>query len=194
MKTYLKVIFLSLVFLSASALQASPLKEMKATIDDLVKIVESHPGDQNLATRRSALEERIKPLFDFSEMAKRSLGAYWKEISEPEQQQFVSSFSKLLAKTYLAKIENVESNMVTVDSEKIRGPKAYVKTTVSYKGDTFPIDYRLLNRDDNWKVYDVLIENIGLVANYRSEFASIIRKDKFAGLMKMLNDKIAEDA
>jgi len=167
----------------------SPMGEMQSTITELVNIVESLPGDNNLETRRGKLRETIEPKFDFKEMAKRSLGAHWLKINVEQRNEFVSAFSDLLARTYLSRIENVGRGMVSVESEKIKAPKAYVKTMVNYKGDIFPIDYRLLERNKHWMVYDVIIENIGLVANYRNEFAGIIRKEKFSGLMKRLHDK-----
>jgi phospholipid transport system substrate-binding protein len=100
-------------------------------------------------------------------------------------------FSELLARTYLSKIETVKPGMVKVDGENVDSNKAVVKTIVTSKGDNFPIDYKLMFTDGRWQVYDVVIENIGLVANYRNEFAGIIRKDTFAGLMERLRQKIA---
>ncbi|MCB0331985.1 MAG: ABC transporter substrate-binding protein, partial [Bdellovibrionales bacterium] len=169
----------------------SPKKEMEKTIAQLVDLVEKYPGDDNLSVRHEQMREVIGPKFDFDEMAKRSLGAQWKKITPTERQEFVDLFSELLATTYLGRIENVERNMVTVDEEKLRMPRALVKTTVDYKGDLFPIDYKLINSDKGWRVYDVIIENIGLVANYRSEFAGIIRKNTFTGLLDKLRKKNA---
>jgi phospholipid transport system substrate-binding protein len=80
--------------------------------------------------------------------------------------------------------------MVKVDSEQVESPRAVVKTTVTSKGDTFPIDYKMSLTSNGWQVYDVVIENIGLVANYRNEFSGVIRKEKFDGLMTKLRKKI----
>lgn len=186
---------LMLLFVLSPLAQAeevvSPKAEMQKTIEQLVDLVEKYPGDENLSVRHEQMREVIGPKFDFDEMAKRSLGAKWKSISATERTEFVDLFSELLATTYLGRIENVERNMVTVKEEKLRMPRALVKTTVDYKGDLFPIDYKLLNGDKGWRVYDVIIENIGLVANYRSEFAGIIRKHKFSGLLDKLRQKNA---
>jgi phospholipid transport system substrate-binding protein len=123
-------------------------------------------------------------------MAKRSLGPNWNEITPEEQKDFTAVFSELLARTYLSKIETVKPGMVKVESEQIESPRAVVKTTVTSKGDTFPIDYKMSIHDNTWQVYDVVIENIGLVANYRNEFSGVIRKEKFDGLMAKLRKKI----
>lgn len=174
---------------AATQSQDSAMGEVKATLNEVIKIVTAYPTEKQLDQRRAKLREVINPRFDFEEMSKRSLGTYWKEITPEQQKDFVHVFSDLLARTYLSKIETVQEGMVKFDSEKVDFPRAMVKTIVKYKGDNFPLDYKLLNQDGNWKVYDVIIENIGLVANYRNEFAGIIRKESFDGLMKKLREK-----
>lgn len=169
---------------------ASPKAEMSKTIDDIVTIASAHPGDEGKTVRRQKLRELINPKFNFAEMSKRSLGANWNDLSSSEQAEFTEVFSELLARTYLSKIETVKPGMVKVESEQVESPRAIVKTVVISKGDTFPIDYKLMSSNNSWQVYDVVIENIGLVANYRNEFSGIIRKEKFSGLMERLKKKI----
>jgi phospholipid transport system substrate-binding protein len=176
----------------------APRIEMQTTLDKLVDIVTTNSGDSNLDIRRSKMREAIEPKFDFEEMAKRSLGAPWRTITQAERKEFVDLFSELLARTYIGRLENVEKDMVTIQNEMVRYPRALVKTSVLFKGDKFPIDYKLLHSkeassDDasGWRVYDVIIENIGLVSNYRNEFAGIIRKEKFSGLLARLREKNA---
>jgi phospholipid transport system substrate-binding protein len=164
---------------------------MENTIDSIISIVEANPAESEKTVRRTKLRELINPRFNFAEMSRRALGTNWNDITPAEQQDFVDIFSTLLARTYLSKIETVKRGMVTVQSENIDMPKAVVKTSVVSKGDTFPIDYKLLFEQGRWQVYDVVIENIGLVANYRNEFSGIIRKDKFSGLMTKLREKSA---
>lgn len=166
----------------------SPLKEIEKTVDELVAVIQATTS-VSAQIRRDKLRTVINPLFDFEEMAKRSLGAHWKEITVEEQQEFVHVFSDLLARTYLTKIETLKPGMVKFDSERVESPRALVKTFVENNGDKFPLDYKLLDRSGSWKVYDVVIENIGLVANYRNEFAGVIRKETFAGLLKKLKEK-----
>jgi len=169
---------------------SSPKAEMAKTIDDIITIASAHPGDDGKTVRRQKLRELINPKFNFAEMSKRSLGANWNDLSASEQSDFTTVFSELLDRTYLSKSETVKPGMVKVESEQVELPRAIVKTVVISKGDTFPIDYKLMNTATSWQVYDVVIENIGLVANYRNEFSGIIRKDKFSGLMERLRKKI----
>jgi phospholipid transport system substrate-binding protein len=171
-----------------TSLAVSPLKEIERTVDELITVIEG-TSSVSAPIRRDKLRIVINRLFDFEEMAKRSLGAHWKEISTEEQNEFVHVFSDLLARTYLTKIETLKRGMVRFDSERVESPRALVKTFIENNGDKFPLDYKLLDRSGSWKVYDVVIENIGLVANYRNEFAGVIRKETFAGLLKKLKEK-----
>ncbi len=174
----------------AAPVATSPKAEMQKTIDDIIAIAEANQGDAAKTVRREKLRTLINPKFNFAEMAKRSLGPNWNEITPEEQKDFTTVFSELLARTYLSKIETVKPGMVKVESEQVDSTRAIVKTTVTSKGDTFPIDYKLSLSNNVWQVYDVVIENIGLVANYRNEFSGVIRKEKFDGLMTKLRKKI----
>ena len=127
-------------------------------------------------------------------MAKRSLGPEWSKITPEQQADFVKVFSDLLAKTYMNRVEKVTRDMVKVENENLDFPKSVVKSKVTANGSIFPLDYRLQNVNGTWKVYDVIIENIGLVANYRNEFAGIIRSSGFEGLMDGLRKKTASGA
>lgn len=194
MRKFLKLVAVLLIvpFTMAVAETApSPKAEMNKTVTEIIRIVEQNSGDAVKEKRRELLRELINPRFDFNEMSKRSLGTYWNDISAEEQADFVKVFSNLLARTYLSKIETVKTGMIQVTEEEVTMPKAVVKTTVESKGETFPIDYKMRFDSGTWQVYDVVIENIGLVANYRNEFAGIIRKDAFAGLMQKLREKTA---
>ncbi len=174
---------------SPTAAANAPLAAVQQTVNTVIDIVESMPKEEQREARRTKLTAAIAPRFDFAEMSKRSLGTFWAECTPEQQREFVEVFSKLLSSTYISRIEAVKRDTVTYKGESIDPPKATVKTLVTNKGDSFPIDYRLMQISGDWKVYDVVIENVGLVANYRNEFAGIIRKEKFDGLMKRLREK-----
>lgn len=186
-------LFLSFVCILMTAVPAladpGPRSMVEATIDQLVTVVNKYPGDEAQDTRRSEMRKIIEPVFDFSEMAKRSLGPHWGKAEANQRSEFVEIFSDLLATTYLKKIEKIKDGQVEVKKERIRSPNALVQTTVTYKGDVFPLDYKMLATGNGWRVYDVVIENIGLVKNYRNEFSGIIRREEFSGLLKRLREK-----
>ena len=163
---------------------------VKVTIDKVVAAAESLRGESNRAERRIKLREIIDERFDFPEMAKRSLGANWLKLTPEQQTEFVNVFSQLLSKTYMNRVEEAKPGMISVNTEQLEFPRSIVKTKVSHEGQTFPIDYKLYSQNGAWKVYDVVIENIGLIANYRNEFSGTIRNDGFDALIIKLKDKL----
>jgi phospholipid transport system substrate-binding protein len=174
----------------------SPRAQVSLAVQEIVATVQKYPGEKNLEMRRTKLREVINPRFDFEEMSKRCLGPEWNNIKDEQRNEFVRIFSNLLAKTYLNRIETVQPGMVKVEDETLEKSdghapqRAYVRTSVTKDGNVFPLHYRLKLEGTVWRVYDVVIENIGLVANYRNEFSQIIRKDKFEGLMNKLRSKV----
>ncbi len=164
---------------------------VRTTVDEIKRVVEQNKGKLTDKQIDKKLFTVISPLFDFREMSRRSLGAKWKHASESQRLEFVDLFSDLLATNYIKKIrENVEKSSFKVDSEQSTSPKtSVVKTLVDYDGQEATIDYRLRVKKDAWKVYDVIIENIGLVTNYRREFGSIVDKDGISGLIEKLREK-----
>lgn len=179
---------------SAGAIAAEPAtpagKTVMSTVDDVRKTV----NDQRERISPEALDERLKriiyPVFNFEEMSMRSLGPNWNKAKPEERSEFVTLFSDLLARNYLKKIrENVTKSKVEFIGESPAESSVLVRTSVVSDDDKVAIDYRLHEVDGKWRVYDVIIENIGLVSNYRSEFAGIIRKDGFDGLLKKLREK-----
>jgi phospholipid transport system substrate-binding protein len=170
----------------------SPKMQVQLTIDKLTKVVTDNDGAAKKTVRRQEMRKVIDERFDFEEMAKRSLGIYWSKATPEEQKEYVVSFSELLMQTYMERLEGVKPGMVNIKEEKIKDNKSLIKTSVKIDNDVFPIDYKLIYEAGSWQVYDVIIENIGLVANYRLEFAGIIRKEKMAGLLVKLKEKVAK--
>lgn len=174
-----------------SEVTPSPSAAMEKTVDSIIEIANTFSAKEQRDVRRAKLRDLINPKFNFAEMAKRSLGPNWKALTPEERSEFTEVFSELLARTYLSKIETVKPGMVKIKGEQVRIPRAIVKTIVISKGDKFPINYKMALKDNVWQVYDVVIENIGLVANYRNEFSGIIRKEEFSGLMERLRKKVS---
>jgi phospholipid transport system substrate-binding protein len=167
----------------------TPLTRVTDVVNGLVRVVAENKGDSLSEVRRSKMRDIIGPLFDFEEMSQRSLGSNWASATPEQRKEFVHLFSELLANTYLKRLENIEQGMVEVVSDQVKADKAIVRTKVDYKGDKFPLDYKMMSKAGNWHVYDVVIENIGLVTNYRTEFASIVRKEKMTGLIEKLRER-----
>lgn len=175
------------------ALAAGPKDELKESIDQVLAVLRNpaFKGEKNQKSRREKLRAAIAPRFDFEEMAKRSLARYWRKRTPAERKEFVSIFTDLLERSYVSKIEAYTDEKILYPSERIEdGRYADVKTKiVTNTGRDIPIDYRLLKTQTGWRVYDVEIEGVSLVSNYRSQFRRIIRKESYAELLKRMKAK-----
>jgi phospholipid transport system substrate-binding protein len=140
--------------------------------------------------RREQLTEVISARFDFAEMARRSLGAPWRRLTLPQRQQFVELFTDLLREAYVADIESYKGEKVLYTRETQEEEYAVVQTIVrSPEGTEYTFDYRLHLMDGEWRVYDVVVENVSIVNNYRSQFARVINKSSYEGLIAALREK-----
>lgn len=138
------------------------------------------------------LRKMVDDIFDFSAMARASLSSNWNKATPAERSEYVDLFSQLLFDTYLKRIkESIGDAKIKLEgvARNKEGDKAIVKTKVDNGKEVAAIQYRMKNVKGAWRVYDIVVENVGLVSNYRSEFSSIIRKDKMAGLLEKLRNK-----
>jgi len=119
------------------------------------------------------------------------LGRHWRKLSPATRKEFVDLFTELLKSTYLARVHEYSGETVHYKKEMVKGNKALVKTVVVSKGKEIPVDYKMVNRGEgSWRVYDVIIEGVSMVRNYRSQFSSILQKKKFADLLDQIRDRI----
>ena len=139
------------------------------------------------------LREVVFPLFDFPEMAKRSLGFHWRRLSPEERQEFVTLFTNLLERSYAGKIDLYDGETVVFTGEVVEDNYARVDSKlVSKKGEEFSVDYKLLRTNEDWRIYDVVVEHISLVNNYRSQFNRVIANSSYKNLIKKINRKLKE--
>jgi phospholipid transport system substrate-binding protein len=143
--------------------------------------------------RRQKVKRIVDPYFDYQEMAKRSLGPAWAKLSAAQRQEFVALFSQLLEASYSDKIEKYAQRVqINYTGEILDGKYAEVRTVVVKANDRIPLNYRLMNEGGTWKVYDVVIEGVSLVSNYRSQFSRIIHESGYTELVKRLKTKVSE--
>lgn len=188
----LLIMFVVSVF-SATAAFAGPSEDVKKTVDEVVRIVASKEMKQNDQKRRQALKKTISLVFDYTEMAKRSLGKHWNQRTPDEKKRFAELFATLLENSYAGKIESYNNEKIVYLKELIDGDHAEVKSkVVTAKRDEFTLDYRMLNRSGKWMAYDVVIEGVSLVSNYRTQFNKIISNGGYAQLVKKLETKSDE--
>jgi phospholipid transport system substrate-binding protein len=183
--------------LAAVPAVAAVTEQVKGTVDKVVKIV-SDPElkkPRNEARRRGALKNAIGGIFAYDEMARRSLAGHWRGRTPAEQKEFVGLFATLLENSYAGKIESYENERIVYSKEIVDGDYAEVKSRiVTAKRDEYTLDYRLMKAANRWVVYDVVIEGVSLVSNYRSQFNKIILNQGYGALVKKLKDKNQEIA
>lgn len=182
-----------LLFVSpSSGFAGTATDQLKGSVEKIQTILADPAlkGEAKSASRRQKLKEAVSERFDFGEMAKRSLGAQWQKRTAAEQQEFVRLFTDLLQGTYLSKLEEYSGEKIQFVNERQEKDFAEVNTKlINKKGEEFALDYRLLNVNDEWKVSDVVIENISLVNNYRSQFNRVLAKSSFEDLVQAMKQK-----
>ena len=193
--TVLKLWLLSFLFCLAQSVtafgQTPPMDQMKQTVGRVVQILQepaSNAGDVK-AERRQMIREVLLPRFDFAEMAKRTLGAHWKNQSG-RQEEFVSAFADFVESSYLNTLESYKGEKVVYLRERVEQNLAQVDTQlVPASGEPVSVSYKLHLAGGEWKTYDVVIENIGLVNNFRSQFNRILVTSSFDELLAKLRAK-----
>jgi phospholipid transport system substrate-binding protein len=182
-----------LAWAPASADAGAPTDQLRTAVEQMVKILEDPALKAAEKERRAAIRREAETVFDFGETAKRALGRHWQPLAEKDRQEFTSLFSDLIERAYISKIERYSGERITYTGESIDGALASVRTRfVTTKGSEIPIDYRMQRRGDRWFVYDVVVEGISLINNYRTQFDKIIQTSSYAELVRKL--KAAEMA
>jgi phospholipid transport system substrate-binding protein len=173
------------------AFAAAPTDQVRATVDRVLAILEN--PQLKPAERRAQLKEAISARFDFTEMAKRSLGPEWRRRTPQEQSEFVTLFTELLEAVYLSRIENYSEEKVSYLRETQEQNFAAVGTKIVTKqGEEVSVVYRLHQVGEEWKVYDVVIENVSVVNNYRSQFTRVLSSSGFEELLRRLRERVAQ--
>ncbi|SPF38217.1 Toluene tolerance family protein [Syntrophobacter sp. SbD1] len=191
-KTLISVLCLCLWASQAIAVE-NPQAVIKTGTDQVIQLLKRYP--ENTRARREIIRavvvKYVDEYFDFDEISKLTLGAPWNEQPPEKQQQFTRDFSQLLFSTYIGKIEKFTNEKITYNQKQIAGNCAIIEALEVGDQCNVPIDYYLRLKDGKWKVYDVSIEGIGLVTNYRSQFESILLRKSFDDLLRQLKEKLA---
>jgi len=168
-----------------------PTDSMKATIDEVLRIVREKELKQpeKAEERRHLLENVVAARFDYAEMSRRALGAPWNQLTDQQKQEFVDLFRTLLTNSYADKIETYSGEGVQYLNERTEKEYAEVRTKVLSGKTEIPLDYRLINKTDDWRVYDVVVDGVSLVNNYRGQFTKILRASSYSDLVDQLRKK-----
>jgi phospholipid transport system substrate-binding protein len=174
---------------ATAAVAGEPTDALKTRVDRVVQLLDE-PGD-----RRAEIRKTAEAIFDFEEMSRRALGPHWNARTPEERREFVTLFTDLLEHSYLARIESGRGGKVVYIGEAATGDEATVRTRIITPQRTeVPVDYRMRRKDERWRIYDVSIEGISLINNYRSQFNSVIQSSSYPALVTRLRSKETDAA
>ncbi len=194
-KTFTLLTIIMLALAVPGAMAAAPTEVARQVIDKALDILNdpANAGPAKKNYRLQMVKQIVDRHFDYGEMAKRSLGPAWNKLNNAQRDEFVRLFAELLEASYADKIDRY-AKRVRVDyaGESLDGEYAEVRTVVVRPNDRIPLNYRLRNESGNWMVYDVVIEGVSLVSNYRSQFSRIINESSYAELLNRLRNRVHE--
>jgi phospholipid transport system substrate-binding protein len=187
---------IGLLLLVASSVWASPpTDQLKQRVDQVIKVVDDPALKGKSAERRAAIRKIAEDIFDYPDAARRALGPHWNARTPQERDEFVQLFADLLDRAYISKIDLYQGEKVRYGAETLDGNQATVKTRITTRqGSDIPIDYRMHMKDGRWLVYDVIIEGVSLVSNYRNQFNKVVQTESYQALVDRLKSREAEPA
>ena len=189
------LILMTLVF-PATSFAGEATKEIKETTDKIIAIISdpAFKGTNKRSERDRLLRKVVDERFDWREMSRRTLARHWKKRSDKEKRLFVDLFGKLLERTYMDRVGGYSGEKVLYQGEKVDGKYGIVKVKIITKKETeIPVKYRVKKKKGEWFIYDISVQGVSLINNYRKQFNSIIIKSSFNDLIKKLEAKVSGD-
>lgn len=172
-----------------------PTEQLRGAIDQILQVLEDPAlkGSVRAADRHRAVRQITDEIFDFEETARRAMAQHWRSLTPAQRSEFVETFSDLIERAYMSKIELYSGEKIQYPGERVEGDVATVATRIlTKKGAEVPIDYRMLKRGERWRVYDVSIEGVSLVASYRTQFNNVIRTSSYDELLRKMRSRVEE--
>jgi phospholipid transport system substrate-binding protein len=188
---------IGMVLGAVSGAQAGPATDqLRDDLAQVFRVIEETSVERagangiDVGKRREAIRSAAATVFDWREMASRTLGQHWQARSEEERTEFVQVFSDLVNRAYINQLERYSGEAIRYLSERVEGDLGGVRTRfVTKQGREIPVDYRVISRDGRWRVYDVSVQGVSLVSNYRSQFDKVIRSSSYPELVQRIKDK-----
>jgi phospholipid transport system substrate-binding protein len=185
------ILFVFMMTLAWSAIASdSATGSVRVSVEAIIGILKDAKLDK--PAKRDKIRVVIAERFDFRAMSQRTLATNWKKASKEEQQHFVGLFAELIQNTYIGRVEAYTNETVKYAGEKITGDRAVVDTLIVTSSAEIPVTYKLYLKDDRWLVYDVNIEGVSLISNYRTSYQEIVKKEGFPGLLAKMEEKVRE--
>jgi len=175
--------------------------DMRSVVERLVNVLTdpTYAAGNKKQERDRLLHAIASERFDWEEMARRCIGVRWRDLNDQQRKEFTEVFVDFLERTYLSKIDlflqktkDFSARNITYDKETVEGSYAMIESTIRIQDQSLPLAYKMIQKKGLWMVYDVVIEGVGLVANYRSQFNEILARESFDSLIKRLRDRNTE--
>jgi len=182
-----------LVLLGGTCFAGPALESVKSDVDAVLKVLKypAHKGEAEKKAKEDQIRKISMKMFDFAELSKRTLGVHWNKFSGPQRQEFVDLYKGLLEDAYIDKITSYTDERIDYTKEVQLSDNAFeVQSTIVTKSAEIPVFYRVLNKDGQWRVYDVVIEGVSLISNYRSQFREILANNPPESLLDTLRKKV----
>jgi phospholipid transport system substrate-binding protein len=182
--------------LDVSVWAGEPLDQVKQTTDKILSILNNPslkaPG--KAGEQKRLIWQAVDERFDWEELSRRSLGPHWTKLGSEERKEFISLYSTLLRRTYLNRVDDYSGENVRYGQERIDGEYGVVELRVITRtGKEIPATYRLIRKGADWRVYDIWVQGVSLVNNYRAQFNSIITRSSYEELVRLLKDRAAKE-
>jgi phospholipid transport system substrate-binding protein len=192
MNRYRKIMMLVVALVlgvATSGWAGAPTDQLRSYTDQILKVLEN--PSLSLPEKRAQVRKLASEAFDTEETAQRVLGPHWQQRTPAEREEFTKLFANLLEQTYISRIDEYGGERLTYVSEQITGDRAVVRARIlTSKGSEVPVESRLNLKGDRWLTYDILIENLSLISNYRSQFDRVIRSNGYPELVKRLQARV----
>jgi phospholipid transport system substrate-binding protein len=168
------------------------MTQLQKAVDAILVILQSEElrMPERKEERKQKVLDVVNEMFDFRDMARSSLGQTWNTLTPEDQDRFVDLFKQLVEQRYIGKIDSFDNQKVVYQRQLVRGDKAMIYTDILDKDLEVPIIYKLQEIEGKWLIYDMKIENVSLIVNYRRDFESVIRKEQFAGLVDKITQQL----
>jgi phospholipid transport system substrate-binding protein len=190
-RLWLSTLFGFMMTLAGAGFAAGNATEsVRVSVEAIIGILKDAQLDK--PAKREQIRAVIAERFDFRAMSQRTLATNWKKASEQEQQQFIGLFAELIQNTYIGRVEAYTNEEVKYPGEKITQDRAVVDTLIVTSSAEIPVTYKLYLKNDRWLVYDVNIEGVSLISNYRNSYQEIVKKEGFTGLLAKMEEKVRE--
>ena len=178
--------------IGGAASAKGPMDQLKVAVDEILEILQAEDLRQaeHKDKRKQLVLNVVEDMFDFREMARSSLGPSWNSLTAEEQEKFIGLFRKLIEERYIGKVDSYNNQKVIYIKEWIKDDMALIYTAIVDKDLEIPIDYKLKEDKGKWLIHDLKIENVILIANYRRDFDSIMRKEQFPGLVAKIKEQL----